>query len=117
LLGEDFGYGYPMDGYPAGSATGYRDVRPSYELRILIASANILAQRGEQQLCKGELSTIRDVYKTYVVDMRGNGMPEMDRQSTQQKRIAPRSRSQRGPMPFVPTNCSARMCATRKTRL
>jgi sporulation protein YlmC with PRC-barrel domain len=86
--GAGFGYGYPMDGYPAGSATGYRDVRPSYELRTLIASANILAQRGQQQLCEGELSTIRDVYKTYIADMRGNGMPDVDGQSTQQKQIA-----------------------------
>jgi len=86
--GAGFGYGYPMDGYPAASATGYRDVLPSYELRTLIASANILAQRGEQQLCEGELSTIRDIYKTYVADMHGNGMREVDGQSTQQKQIA-----------------------------
>ena len=63
-------------------------MRPSYELRTLIASANILAQRGEQQLCEGELSTIRDIYKTYVADMHGNGMREVDGQSTQQKQIA-----------------------------
>jgi sporulation protein YlmC with PRC-barrel domain len=85
--GGGFGYG-PMDGDPAGSTTDYRDVRPGYELRTLIASANILAQRGEQQLCEGELSTIRDIYGIYIADMRGNGMPEVDGQNTQQKQIA-----------------------------
>ena len=59
--GAGFGYGYSMDGYPSGSATGYHDVRPSYKLRTLIASANILAQRGEQQLCEGEVHNPRRI--------------------------------------------------------
>lgn len=63
-------------------------MRPSYELRTLIASANILAQRGQQQLCEGELSTIRDVYRNYIADMRGNGMPQVDGHSRQQQQIA-----------------------------
>jgi len=86
--GGGFGYGYPMDGYPAGSTTDYRNVRPGYELRTLIASANMLAQRGEQQLCEGELSTIRDIYGTYIADMRGNGIPVVDGRSIQQQQIA-----------------------------
>ena len=86
--GGSFGYGYPMDGYPVGSTTDYRNVRPGYELRTLIASANILAERGEQQLCEGELSIIRDIYGTYIADMRGNGIPVVDGRSIQQQQIA-----------------------------
>jgi sporulation protein YlmC with PRC-barrel domain len=83
------GYRYPMDGQPAASTTGYRNVRPSYELRTLIASANILAQRGNQQGCEDTLTTIRDVYKTYVADMRGNGaVADIDDPSRQQQQIA-----------------------------
>ena len=86
--GAGFGYGYPMDGYPAASAGGYRDVRPSYELRTLIASANILARHGQQQSCEDVLSTTRDVYKTYIAEMRGGGAAMVDGQSRQQQQIA-----------------------------
>jgi sporulation protein YlmC with PRC-barrel domain len=86
--GAGFGYGYPMDGYPAATATGYRNVRPSYELRTLIASADILAQHGQQQACEDMLSTIRGVYKTYLADMHGQGMPTVDGLSWQRQQIA-----------------------------
>ena len=65
--GAGFGYGYPMDGYPSASATGYRNVRPSYELRTLIASANILARHGQQQPCEDVLSTTQTVYKLSLI--------------------------------------------------
>ena len=53
--GFDYGYGYPMGGagsgsrrpmgaQTAGATSGYQNARPGYEVRILIASANILAQ-------------------------------------------------------------------------
>ena len=86
--GAGFGYGYPMDGYPANSPNDYRNVRPSYELRTLIAAANILAQRGQQQACEDTLSTIREIYKTRSADMRANGNPEMNGPSRQQLEIA-----------------------------
>jgi sporulation protein YlmC with PRC-barrel domain len=73
--GAGFGYGYQMDGYSSMSPTGYRNIRPSYELRILMTSANILAQHGQQQTCEDVLSTARGVYKTYVSDMHGGGAP------------------------------------------
>jgi sporulation protein YlmC with PRC-barrel domain len=83
-----FGSGYPMDGYPANSPNDYRNVRPSYELRTLIASANILAERGQQQACEDTLSAIREIYKTRSADMRANGNPEMNGPSRQQLEIA-----------------------------
>ena len=86
--GAGFGYGYPMDGYPSANATGYQNVRPSYELRTLIASANILARHGQQQPCEDVLSTTRTVYKTYIADMQGNGVPVVDGPSRQQQQVA-----------------------------
>jgi sporulation protein YlmC with PRC-barrel domain len=71
--GAGFGYGYQMDGYSGMTPTGYRNIRPSYELRILVTSANILARHGQQQTCEDVLSTARGVYKTYVADMHGGG--------------------------------------------
>ena len=57
--GAGFGYGYQMDGYSGMTPTGYRNIRPSYELRILVTSANILAQHGQQQTCEDVLTTAR----------------------------------------------------------
>ena len=55
LSGSGYGYGYPMSeagyGYfamgsnPAATEAGYQNARPGYELRTLLASANILARR------------------------------------------------------------------------
>ena len=87
LGGSGYGYGYPldglgsdygppttgehtmmgshpmMDGRPEATSAGYQNARPGYEVRILLASANILAQRGQQQPCENVLSTTREVYK------------------------------------------------------
>jgi hypothetical protein len=90
LGGSGYGYGYPMGGgfgyggnrpmvaSSAESATGYRNARPGYEVRTLLASANILAQRGEQQSCEDVLTTTRSIYKRYVADLHGSGVHGAD---------------------------------------
>ena len=100
LGGSGFGYGYPMVGYPgpgmaagatgaAGTAAaGYQDVRPGYEVRTLIASANILARHGQEQPCEDVLATTRDVYKTYVSDMQSGKVPRANVPGWQQAQIA-----------------------------
>ena len=86
--GGGFGYGYPMDGYPAGSTTDYRDVRPGYELRTLIASANILARHGQEQACETVLATTHEIYKQYVADMRSGKYPMANVPNWRQQQIA-----------------------------
>ena len=93
LGGTGFGYGYPMDGYPTvglggGTGMGYQDVRPGYEVRTLIASANILARHGQEQPCEDVLATTRGVYKTYVSDMQSGKVPRADVPGWQQAQIA-----------------------------
>jgi sporulation protein YlmC with PRC-barrel domain len=99
LGGSGYGYGYPVGGYgyeygdamrarPATAATSYEDARPGYEVRILVAAANILAHRGQQQACESVLSTARGIYKVYVADMHRGGMPRADVPGWQQHEIA-----------------------------
>ena len=86
--GPGYGYGYPMSGGLAPTATGYRDVRPGYEIRSLVAAANILARHGQQQSCEDVLATIRDTYKVYLADMHSGKMPMANVPSWQQQQIA-----------------------------
>jgi hypothetical protein len=99
LGGSGYTYGYPMGGigYGDGSAAightsmdapGLGDARPGYELRILLASANILAQKGQQEACEDVLVTARAVYERYAADMHGRGMRTADEPGWQQKEIA-----------------------------
>ena len=83
-----YGYGYPMGGGPAATATGYRNARPGYEVRTLVASANILARHGQQQPCEDVLATTRDIYKLYVADMHSGKMPMADVPGWRQQQIA-----------------------------
>jgi hypothetical protein len=56
--GEGHGYGYPVYGYGfsymgrSAELSGYGRARPGYEVRTLLASARILAQRGAQQVMR-----------------------------------------------------------------
>jgi sporulation protein YlmC with PRC-barrel domain len=102
LGGSGYGYGYPMGGYgyeygyptgarPTTAATayqGYQDARPGYEVRILVASANILARHGQQQACENVLATASGIYKLYVADMHSGKMPMADVPVWRQQQIA-----------------------------
>ncbi len=97
LGGSGFGSGYPAGGYgyygptggsPTADAAGYRNGRPSYEIRILVASANILARRGQQQLFEDVLAKTRDIYEIYAADMRSGNVPAVDVPDWRQKQIA-----------------------------
>ena len=87
---EGYGvYGPPlMDGRTEATRIGYRNARPGYELRTLIASADILARQGQQQSCEDVLATTRDIYKVYVADMRSGKMPMANVQGWRQLQIA-----------------------------
>jgi hypothetical protein len=53
--GYGYGYGSLEGGYPGpgpkNATTVYQDARPGYDMRSLIAAANILARGGRQQQC------------------------------------------------------------------
>jgi sporulation protein YlmC with PRC-barrel domain len=96
LGGSGYGYGYPVDGYGYGfpmgggypAATAYQNARPGYEVRMLVASANILARHGEQQQCENLLATSREVYKRYVADLHTSGAPAADVPGWRNQQIA-----------------------------
>jgi sporulation protein YlmC with PRC-barrel domain len=96
LGGSGYEYDYPIGGmgygegygYASADAPGYRNAWPGYEIRILLASANILAQNGQQQACEGVLDTTRGIYKLYAADMHGRGLQPADASSWQRQQIA-----------------------------
>ena len=96
-LGYGYGYGYPLGGYgyeygsgsyPAETGTGYINARSGYEVRLLLAAADILARHGQLQPCEDVLAATRDHYKQYVADMGSAGMPMADLPGWQQQQIA-----------------------------
>ena len=68
------GYANPMNASPGMVGIEYQNARPGYEVRTLVASANILARYGEQQKCEEVLATTRDVYKIYVAERHDVGL-------------------------------------------
>lgn len=83
-----YGYGYPAGGYPAANAAGYQDLRPGYEVRALVVSANILARHGQQQSCEAVLGTTRGIYKIFVADMHNGKMPMVDEPGWRKQQVA-----------------------------
>jgi hypothetical protein len=92
------GSGFPMEGYGVNgpplidgrserTGIGYLNARPGYELRTLLASANILAEQGQQQACEDVLATTADIYKVYVAAMHSSKMPMADLQGWRQLQI------------------------------
>ena len=98
LGGSGYGYGYPtagfgfgppmMAGRTEGTGIAYQNARPGYELRTLVAAADILARQGQQQPCEDVLATTREIYKVYVADMHSGKMPTADLQGWRQQQIA-----------------------------
>ena len=86
--GYGFGYGYPTRGRVAATRTGYRDVRPGYDARTLIAAANILARSGQQQACEDVLATTRNTYKLYVADLKSGKTSTASEPDWQQRQVA-----------------------------
>lgn len=84
--GYGYGYGYPMGAYPASA--GYSNARPGYEVRTLMASANILAQHGQQQACEDILATTRTIYQRYASELHSRGVMMDDGPNWQRQQIA-----------------------------
>jgi len=97
LGGTGYGYGYPMGGfgygYPAArhsaaTSSAYENARPGYDVRMLMASANILARNGMQQPCEQVLASTREIYQHYLGDQHDRGAGPRDNGEWQQQQIA-----------------------------
>ncbi len=62
--------------------------RPGYEVRTLVASADILARHGQQQPCEEVLASARDTYTRYAAELRQGGMSMGQMPNWQQHEIA-----------------------------
>ena len=100
--GSSYGYGYPMYGYgynkdigatPKASTNGqdamaYMRARPGYEIRTLLSSAQILAQRGQQASCEAVLGETRAVYGSYEEALRNGSVEPGDAESWRKAQLA-----------------------------
>jgi sporulation protein YlmC with PRC-barrel domain len=97
--GYGYGYGYPLGGYgygmmggasgsPAETGSGYLNARPGYEIRMLLAAADILARHEQLQPCQDVLAETRVHYEQYVTDMETAGMEMADVPGWQERQIA-----------------------------
>jgi sporulation protein YlmC with PRC-barrel domain len=98
--GSDFGYGYgygynygaglysPMTGANAPGASEYVHARPGYDVRTLLAAAQILAQRGDQASCEALLSQTRPIYDGYAADLRSGNVPTYDAANFRRAQLA-----------------------------
>ncbi len=100
--GSGYGYGYPMYGYgyeggmagPAMTSAGapgaraYWSARPGYEIRTLLAAAQILAQRGQQTPCEALLGETREIYGRYAAALGSGRVPREDSSGWRQAQLA-----------------------------
>lgn len=87
--GYAYGLGRPLiDGRPESVGIGYPSSRPGNEVRILLASATILARKGQQQPCEDVLATTRDTYQRYVANMQSGRVPMVDGTDWRKQQIA-----------------------------
>ena len=97
--GDSLGYpvgaaGEGMDGRATSESgvqargSGYFSGRPGYEVRVLMASANILARHGQQEPCEGVLTETRELYKSYLLDLQRAGVTPVDLPGWRQRQIA-----------------------------
>ena len=105
VAGEGYSLGYPMgaagfgmyggmtseSGIQARAAfvgPGDYNGRPGYEVRVLMASANILARHGQQQPCEDVLTETRGLYKSYLSELQREGVTPVDLPGWRQRQIA-----------------------------
>ena len=104
--GSGYGYGYPMVGYDydggmvtppvagasasagAPDGTAYWRARPGYEVRTLLASAQILAQRGQQASCEAVLRETRETYGRYATALRNGHIRKGDVSTWREAQLA-----------------------------
>ena len=93
--GSGAGVGYPIGGFVASYSYPTNDNRVSsqsarrgFEIRTLLEAANILARQGQQRFCEQTLANTRDVYKTYLSDLRGQQVPQTDATGSHRQQLA-----------------------------
>ena len=86
--GYGFDHGDPMSGGAMASRTRFRDLRPGYDVRTLIAAAHILARSGQQQACEDLLATTRTTYNSYVADLKSGKTSTSAEPDWQQRQVA-----------------------------
>jgi len=89
-----FGYANPTIGNPIGAEASYPTARSGCKIRTPAASADILAQNGQQQVCEDVLEAARNLYKVHAAEMHDRKVASPDGQSWQQQIAAVRAVSE-----------------------
>ena len=117
--GSGLGYAYGGEHLPVANkpqTTGYWRARPGYEVSTLMASANILAQRGEQEACETLLSSTRDIYSAYAAELRNDKVTHVDSFGWRRQQIAAAVPVTGSDSAFPSRRRGGRQCAGRQPR-
>lgn len=101
LGGDSFGHGRSLVGSPEAmigspalmkhaaprTAAEYENARPGYEVRILVASATVLARNGQAKSCEAVLATAHAIYARYVGAMRNGNIHPSDASDWRRRQI------------------------------